>query len=224
MWSCRNILMSSALLLLGFVSGCASFNPRTVEQTGPPKTTVRAVEREPESPEPKMVSRSPKSETRSSKTGDIDQKKLRELDVKEHVQTRQLKNSTVITIDSEILFDVRSAAIKKQAWPTLDQIAKFLVQHDERWILVAGHTDTLPTRTQQFPSNWELSALRAVNVVKYLSHMNGLNDARLIASGFGEHHPVASNKTQKGRQQNRRVEIHLLKDIFPDKQFEEKSS
>lgn len=140
---------------------------------------------------------------------------LQDLESHRNIEIEDKKNSTLITVRAKVLFDLRSAKVKRSAMPTLDEIAKFLARYPNHWVMVGGHTDSLPTRTEQFPSNWELSAMRAVNVVKYLSRMKGLDPSRLIASGFGEHHPIASNKTPEGRQLNRRVEIYLIRGGFP---------
>jgi chemotaxis protein MotB len=63
---------------------------------------------------------------------------------------------------------------------------------------------------RQFPTNWELSTARATNVVRFLQEKTGIEAARLQAVGLSEFHPVASNNAEKGRSQNRRIEIALL--------------
>lgn len=125
----------------------------------------------------------------------------------------------ILTLKSQILFDLGSARINPEARPVLDEVAKYLSTVDEHWILVAGHTDVLPTRTRQFPSNWDLSTQRSVNVIKYISNLETLDPSSLIAAGMAEHHPIASNQTEEGRKQNRRVEIFVLKDDFPDREY-----
>jgi len=71
---------------------------------------------------------------------------------------------------------------------------------------VEGHTDNLPIHTERFHSNWELSAARAISVIKYL-HQNGIPQERLSALGYGEYRPVAPNDTPEHRSLNRRIEI-----------------
>lgn len=74
-------------------------------------------------------------------------------------------------------------------------------------IFVEGHTDSIPVATASFPSNWELSVLRAVNVVKFLADECGIDPRNLSAAGYADSRPVASNDTPEGRAQNRRVNL-----------------
>ena len=78
-------------------------------------------------------------------------------------------------------------------------------------IRVEGHTDNIPINSFQFPSNWELSTQRAVNVIKYFIEEKTIDASRLSAVGYGEYHPIADNVTFEGRQANRRVDIVILK-------------
>ncbi len=83
---------------------------------------------------------------------------------------------------------------------------------DDRVIRVEGHTDNLiihGTFAKKYPTNWDLSAARAVNVVRYLQEQ-GIDPMTLSAIAFGEYEPVASNDTEEGRAQNRRIEIVLI--------------
>jgi len=89
---------------------------------------------------------------------------------------------------------------------------------DDKQIQVSGHTDKTPISgklTSQFPSNWELSAARATNVVRFLSEKANLPPQRLVATGYAEYHPIASNKTAAGRARNRRIEILLTPSLAP---------
>ena len=74
-------------------------------------------------------------------------------------------------------------------------------------ILVEGHTDSVPVANGSFPSNWELSALRAVNVVKFLVDECGIDPGNLSAAGYADSRPVASNDSSEGRALNRRVNL-----------------
>jgi chemotaxis protein MotB len=85
-------------------------------------------------------------------------------------------------------------------------------------IRVEGHTDNVPIHSRlqaQYPSNWELSAARATNVVRFLQDQAGIAPERLQAIGMAEYRPVASNKTPAGRGQNRRIEITLVPEPAP---------
>jgi chemotaxis protein MotB len=116
---------------------------------------------------------------------------------------------------SEVLFDVASADIGE---PGKEQLAKFAqslieigaeIPPDIDWILrVDGHTDTRPIRTPQFDSNWELSAARAIAVVKFLV-AQGVPPSRLVAAGFGEYRPLDPTDDEIGYRRNRRIELKL---------------
>ncbi len=77
-------------------------------------------------------------------------------------------------------------------------------------VMIAGHTDDLPLRASaRFSSNWELSTARATSVAKALSAAE-LPEAKVIAAGFGQHHPRVANSDEASRKQNRRIEVLLV--------------
>jgi chemotaxis protein MotB len=84
-------------------------------------------------------------------------------------------------------------------------------------VLFGGHTENVPITNDRFQSNWELSTARATAVARAFVH-DGLPPQRVIASGFGEHHPRGDNHTQEGRKANRRIEILLVPLSTVDKQ------
>ena len=108
-----------------------------------------------------------------------------------------------------VLFTPGSAEIQPQGQPLLHEIGRVVRQmpYDVR---VEGHTDNLPIRTRRFPSNWELSTARAVNVVKHLIESEHVDPRRLSAVGYGDSKPLVSNDDTEHRAQNRRVEIVLM--------------
>jgi chemotaxis protein MotB len=77
-------------------------------------------------------------------------------------------------------------------------------------IIVEGHTDNIPIRGKKYESNWELSAIRAENVVRYLVHKEGFPPELFAVAGYGEFRPVADNNTESGRKKNRRIELVIL--------------
>lgn len=79
-----------------------------------------------------------------------------------------------------------------------------------RPIRIEGHTDTVPIHTQEFASNWELSTARASAIARFIIERGSIDAAKISAAGYAEYHPVASNATEDGRTQNRRVDIILL--------------
>ena len=122
------------------------------------------------------------------------------------IKITDTKNGVLITLENNLIFEVGISEINPQSRPVLDKIAAVLKKHSDR-ILVEGHTDNIPIKTQKFPSNWELSTARAVNVVKYLTNQGNVPPQNLSAVGYGESKPVHLNDTPEHRAMNRRVEI-----------------
>ncbi|WP_232630106.1 peptidoglycan -binding protein [Methylobacterium sp. Leaf118] len=118
-------------------------------------------------------------------------------------------------LQSEVLFAAGSAALKPEAGPEIDRIAGAIVDiareipADIPWVLrVDGHTDARPIQSAQFPSNWALSAARAIAVVQYLRG-KGIPPQRLLAGAFGEFQPLESGTTEEAYAKNRRIEMKL---------------
>ncbi len=114
-----------------------------------------------------------------------------------------------VEIKSSILFQSGKAKLSKQATPILSTLAKTLQEYGNM-IQVEGFTDNVPINTRQFPSNWELSSSRAASVV-HLFMQKGVDPTRMMAIGYGEYRPIASNSTAQGRNKNRRVNIVILR-------------
>ncbi|MDH5444592.1 MAG: flagellar motor protein MotD [Gammaproteobacteria bacterium] len=113
-----------------------------------------------------------------------------------------------VQINTSILFDTGSAVLENDAFEPLDALAKVL-KPLPNIINIEGHTDNLPITTQRFPSNWELSAHRASSVVRrFISR--GVKPSNLSAIGYGHHQPISTNRTHKGRRENRRVVIMIM--------------
>ncbi|MBI4000873.1 MAG: OmpA family protein [Nitrospira defluvii] len=115
----------------------------------------------------------------------------------------------MISLPESILFQSGEARVRSEALPFLKALSEILIEMD-RHIRILGHTDNVPIRTAQFPSNWELSAGRAVMVVRIFSELYGVPITHLSATGRADAKPVASNDTPEGRTKNRRVEIIIL--------------
>jgi chemotaxis protein MotB len=119
-------------------------------------------------------------------------------------------------LQSEVLFSSGSADLLPKGRKQLLRAATLLnrlglrIPKDIPWVIqISGHTDNVPIHSQLFPSNWELSSARALNVVKYLIREGEISPEHLIATGYGEFHPLGSNKTEKTRKQNRRIELKI---------------
>jgi chemotaxis protein MotB len=120
----------------------------------------------------------------------------------------------VRVLTDKLLFDSGQDTLKPEGVPLLTEIAALLNVDRTHPITVEGNTDNVPISTAQFPSNWELSTGRAVNVVRFLI-AHGVSESRLGAAGYADLHPVAGNATAAGRALNRRVDI-VLQRLYPD--------
>lgn len=116
----------------------------------------------------------------------------------------------VLTIPDAVLFKSGEASLLPEALPFLKALADVLVELNKQ-VRVEGHADNVPIRTVQFPSNWELSATRAVMIVRVLSELYGVPSYTLSAVGYADARPVTDNLTPEHRAMNRRVEIAILK-------------
>lgn len=129
------------------------------------------------------------------------------------VTITQLADRLSVSLVDKILFPSGEANITSGGVKVLRRVGKTLKSTSGKIIRVEGHTDNVPISTKlvdKFPTNWELSTARATNVVRFLHDKVGIDGTRLQAVGMSEYHPLASNKTRKGRSQNRRIEIALL--------------
>jgi flagellar motor protein MotB len=126
----------------------------------------------------------------------------------------ELQGKLTLSILDRILFDSGQAEIKPEGQEVLRKVAAVLDQYPNRQIQVNGHTDNVPIHTSQFPTNWELSAARALAAVRFLVEQAGVDPKRLAAVANGEFQPVADNSTPEGRAKNRRIAIIVLPEVF----------
>jgi chemotaxis protein MotB len=115
----------------------------------------------------------------------------------------------VISLHEIGFFGSGSADVRAESAPVLASLAATLPDAPLR---VEGHTDNVPIHTSRFTSNWELSTARASAIARLLLERGSMRPANVSAAGYAEFHPVVSNATEKGRGQNRRVDIILLRD------------
>jgi chemotaxis protein MotB len=118
----------------------------------------------------------------------------------------------VIQMSNDVLFDSGQTDIKPSGKAALGQVGDVLRTIQNRNFQVAGDTDNVPIQTAMYPSNWELSTRRAVEVVHFLV-ARGIRPEVISAAGYGEFDPVASNDSPQGRTRNRRIEIVLQPNI-----------
>jgi chemotaxis protein MotB len=125
------------------------------------------------------------------------------------------ERGVVLSFKDVALFALGSAELTRDARDLINKTGQIL-KRAPKYIRVEGHTDSLPINTVQFPSNWELSVTRATRVVQELVKELGFNPERLSAAGYGEFRPKSPNDTEQERQQNRRVDIVVLKSKYDD--------
>jgi chemotaxis protein MotB len=118
-----------------------------------------------------------------------------------------------VEIDDSILFDQGQALLSRPAAQAMRSVAQVLSRSGFP-IIIEGHTDNQPISTPQFPSNWELSAVRATTVLREFI-AGGVSPARLTAIGYGDQRPAAGNDSAIGRARNRRVTIQIEAAIAP---------
>lgn len=123
------------------------------------------------------------------------------------------------SFSDRILFKTAEAELQPLGQTTLTAVGRLLQRYKTdakgqrlyQSVQINGHTDNIPIETEQFPSNWELSSARAIAVLRlFVSDEVGIDARTLIATGYGEYHPVATNWTKVGRAKNRRIEIVLV--------------
>ena len=131
----------------------------------------------------------------------------------EGVKLSRSRRGVVLTLADRMLFASGEAAISSSAYTLLDKIARLIKQLDV-YVDIEGHTDDQPINNAAFPSNWELSTTRAVNVLRHLISEDGVPAERVSAVGFAEYHPVVPNDTPQNRALNRRVEIIFRADAL----------
>lgn len=129
-----------------------------------------------------------------------------EMGLSQMVSTSLTKEGLLVTIQDIALFDSGKADVRAEAHDLLKYLGLILVEVDNQ-VQIRGHTDNLPINTPEFPSNWELSVKRALNVMKKFTEIPNLEESRFSIVGYGEHRPVATNDNPEGRAQNRRVEL-----------------
>lgn len=136
---------------------------------------------------------------------------------KNEIGSNQPNNvETRIPILSDDLFNSGGFELTKNGRGILKKLSQILLKNDDSEIIIEGHTDNDKIGSKWIkiiPSNWELSALRAINVLKFLKDSLNINENRLSAISFGSSRPVADNSTSEGKKQNRRIEIVIKRVI-----------
>ena len=121
----------------------------------------------------------------------------------------------VITLSSDAFFDPGSARLREDVRPTLKKVGNIL-NGIPNFVRIEGHTDAtqlaIAKEGRNYETNWELSAARSVNILRFLEEEESVEGKRLSSVAFGEHRPLDANATPEGRSYNRRVDIVILRD------------
>jgi len=131
----------------------------------------------------------------------------------QEVKIEEIEGKLKVTFVDKILYDTGKVEIGTRGQEALLGLADSLRENKNQNIVVEGHTDDVPiglALMDKYPTNWELSAARAVGVVRFLQEKGWLEPERLSAAAYSYYKPVGSNDTTAGRRQNRRIEIILV--------------
>ncbi|AQR95145.1 flagellar motor protein MotB [Clostridium saccharoperbutylacetonicum] len=190
-------------LKIGFNSGNGKNVIAVTDNTNSPDSTDESVDEN-------------YSSTESEKLTDI-KRKVDELvnnsELKGGVTTSIQERGLVISFNDNLFFNSGEATIKPDFQGKLISISKVLNGIDN-YIHVEGHTDNVAINTTYFHSNWQLSSVRAANVVEFLISQGNVKPERLSSIGYGEYRPVKSNSTEEGKAANRRVDIVIINSKF----------
>jgi len=151
--------------------------------------------------------------------GGLVQKEIQEIEtkVREFIMFNNLQGQVkvekeelgiLITLSDLVLFPTGKAKMTSVGLEIMEKLYEIIKQFPQYYIRIKGHTDNVPISTAKFESNWELSANRACEVVRFLIE-RGINPKMLSAEGYAKYHPVATNDNPEGRAKNRRVEIKI---------------
>lgn len=141
--------------------------------------------------------------------------KLEEENLNVSVTTNIDERGLVISFSNAIIFEPGSAVIKKENESALLEIAD-MIHIMDNYIRIEGHTDNIPMQSALYPSNWELSSARAVNVVRLFVNQGKATPEKLIAVGYGEYRPIADNATEEGRTKNRRIDVIVMSEKYSE--------
>jgi chemotaxis protein MotB len=131
----------------------------------------------------------------------------------QEIRIEEIEGKLKVTLVDKILFDTGSVQVNKRGREVLLELADSLRENKDQDVIVEGHTDDVPiglALIEKYPTNWELSAARAIGVARFFQEKGWLEPERLSAAGYSYYRPLASNDTEEGRRQNRRIEIILI--------------
>jgi chemotaxis protein MotB len=118
-----------------------------------------------------------------------------------------------VSLEEKLLFKSGSDVVDPKGKEALKSLAQVLNSTNNIIVMIEGHTDNVPIKTNMFKDNWDLSTARAISIVRILANDFGFDSNRITASGKGQFHPVKTNETIEGRAANRRTEVILSPDL-----------
>lgn len=208
------LALVSALLLAAMLTGCAT------------KGQLRARDAEIESLKQQLEDARNQCVVLENEKNDIQnradqlQSDLNDLSDKLQIEMEKSEKYTMLRIPEQLLFRSGQSNLSSDGRNILNDIAGILSKYPEYDVRVEGHADNRPIKPEfydKYRSNWELSTARATEVVRYLIGKKDISADRLIAVGYGDNRPIASNDTVEGRKQNRRVEFYISpKRVYKD--------
>lgn len=133
---------------------------------------------------------------------------IRELRLENDVRIESFTNQMIVSLKDTVPFATGKAELRERALPVLERVVAMVLGRSHIALEVAGHADSRPISTSEFPSNWELSTARASRVARYLVE-KGIHPSRIAVQGYGNHRPLVPDSTAGNRSVNRRVEIRL---------------
>lgn len=202
------------------VTGQPGAKPLTITQGAPP-IPPKVVGKPSLSPEQKKIEERKVEDRQKMRNVAKDiMDTLQPLVAQGKVRLLETSRGVTIEINDSVLFPVGQAKLQPASMSAMRAIGEVLARADFP-ITIEGHTDNVPIATAQFPSNWELSAVRATSVLR-LFNESGVGAERLTAIGYGDTRPLETNTTLEGRARNRRVSV-LIDSIRPEEPTEIKN-
>jgi len=133
-----------------------------------------------------------------------------QLDISQLVEVGKSKRGVVVRVKGQLLFESGNTELRPEALIFLDELARLILAFPYD-VAIEGHTDDVPMRSAEVPTNWHLSALRAVSTLRYFESASGVPSQRLHAAGYGDTRPIVENDSNTNRATNRRVEFVFLR-------------
>ncbi len=137
------------------------------------------------------------------------QQSMKEESLDDAVKVKVTEEGIAVMLADPLTFSSGSDEINPKAKKVLAKVAELIAKDPKAKVRVEGHTDDVPINSTKFPSNWDLSSARALNIVRYLAKQGDISPGNLSAVGYGEHRPLVPNVNSENRKKNRRIEIYI---------------